>query len=76
MVRKLGGFTSRSSAAIDYIARCRWWSDLSYDFVTRPAYDDALLTGDAEFLRLVFQLMRHYSIDPARLIHALRIMTS
>jgi len=36
--------------------------DLSYDFVTRPAYDDALLTGDAEFLRLVFQLMRNYSI--------------
>jgi len=46
--------------------------DLSYDFVTRPAYDDALLTGMPEFLRLVFQLMRNYSIDPARLIHALQ----
>src|SRR2546429_252466 len=46
--------------------------DLSYDFVTRPAYDHALLTGDAEFLRLVFQLMREYRIDPGRLIHALQ----
>src|SRR2546430_1036224 len=46
--------------------------DLSYDFVTRPAYDEALLTGDAEFLRLVFQLMRSYDIDPGRLIHALQ----
>ena len=40
--------------------------DLSYDFVTRPAYDHALLSGDAGFLRLVFQLMRKYDIDPGR----------
>jgi trehalose synthase len=46
--------------------------DLSYDFVTRPAYDHALLTGDAGFLRLVFQLMRKYDVDPGRLIHALQ----
>src|SRR5262249_32613455 len=42
------------------------------DFVTRPAYDHALLSGDAEFLRLIFQLMRQYRIDPAGLIHALQ----
>ena len=48
------------------------FDDLSYDFVTRPAYDHALLTGDAEFLRLVFQLMRTYNIDSGRLIHALQ----
>ena len=47
-------------------------ADLSYDFVTRPAYEHALLTGDAEFLRLIFQLMRQYKIDPAGLIHALQ----
>src|SRR5262249_31267668 len=47
-------------------------ADLSYDFVTRPAYDHALLTGDTEFLRLIFRLMRQYQIDPAGLIHALQ----
>ena len=74
MVRKLGGFTFEELALpIDYMSEMSHGGpDLSYDFVTRPAYDDALLTGDAEFLRLVFQLMRHYSIDPARLIHALQ----
>jgi len=40
--------------------------------VTRPAYDHALLTGDAEFLRLIYRLMRQYGIDPGRLIHALQ----
>src|SRR6266850_803456 len=74
MVRKLGGFTFEELALpIDYMSEMSHGGpDLSYDFVTRPAYDDALLTGDAEFLRLVFQLMRNYSIDPARLIHALQ----
>jgi trehalose synthase len=74
MVRKLGGFTFEELALPldDMREMSRGGPDLSYDFVTRPAYEDALLTGDAEFLRLVFQLMRNYSIDPARLIHALQ----
>ena len=29
--------------------------DLSYDFVTRPAYQHALVTGDTEFLRLTLR---------------------
>jgi trehalose synthase len=74
MVRKLGGFTFEELALQldDMRAMSLGGPDLSYDFVTRPAYDDALLTGDARFLRLVFQLMRRYNIDPARLIHALQ----
>jgi trehalose synthase len=74
MVRKLGGFTFEELALpLDVMSEMsRGGPDLSYDFVTRPAYDAALLTGDAEFLRLVFQLMRSYNIDPARLIHALQ----
>jgi trehalose synthase len=74
MVRKLGGFTFEELALpLDYMREMsRGGPDLSYDFVTRPAYDDALLTGDAEFLRLVFALMRKYDIEPARLIHALQ----
>ena len=74
MVRKLDGFTFEELALPLDVMRemSRGGPDLSYDFVTRPAYDHALLTGDAEFLRLVFQLMRDYGIDPGRLIHALQ----
>jgi trehalose synthase len=74
MVRKLDGFTFEELALPLDVMResSRGGPDLSYDFVTRPAYDHAMLTGDAEFLRLVFQLMREYGIDPGRLIHALQ----
>jgi trehalose synthase len=74
MVRKLDGFTFEELALpLDLMREMsRGGPDLSYDFVTRPAYDQALLTGDAQFLRLVFQLMRRYDIDPGRLIHALQ----
>ena len=74
MVRKLDGFTFEELALpLDVMHEMsRGGPDLSYDFVTRPAYDHALLTGDAEFLRLVLQLMRKYGIDPGRLIHALQ----
>jgi len=74
MVRKLGGYTFQELAlAFDNVREAKnGGADLSYDFVTRPAYEQALLTGDAEFLRLIFQLMRQYDIDPAALIHALQ----
>jgi trehalose synthase len=72
--RKLGGYTFEELAApLDAMHKMlSGGPDLSYDFVTRPAYDDALLTGDAELLRLVYQLMRKYDVDPGRLIHALQ----
>jgi trehalose synthase len=74
MVRKLDGFTFEELALpLDVMKEMsRGGPDLSYDFVTRPAYDHALLTGDAEFLRLLFQLMKQYDVDPGRLIHALQ----
>jgi len=74
MVRKLGGFTFQELALAfaDVHDMSSGGADLSYDFVTRPAYEHALLTGDAEFLRLIFQLMRQYKIDSAGLIHALQ----
>jgi trehalose synthase len=74
MVRKLGGFTFQELAlAFDKVHdMSSGGADLSYDFVTRPAYEHALVTGDAQFLRLIFQLMRKYEIDPAGLIHALQ----
>jgi trehalose synthase len=74
MVRKLGGFTFQELALPldDLRVMSAGGPDLSYDFFTRPAYDHALLTGDAEFLRLIHQLMRKYDVDTAGLIHALQ----
>lgn len=72
--RKLGGYTFEELAApLDVMHRMlSGGPDLSYDFVTRPEYDDALLTGDAGVLRLVYQLMQQYHVDSGRLIHALQ----
>jgi trehalose synthase len=74
MVRKLGGFTFQELALpLDDLNRMTSGGpDLSYDFFTRPAYDHALLTGDAEFLRLVTQIMLQYNVDTGSLIHALQ----
>ncbi len=74
MVRKFGGFTFQElNLTIDDIAAMsQGGADLSYDFITRPAYHHALVTGDTEFLRLMLKTMRDYGIDPASLIHALQ----
>jgi trehalose synthase len=74
LVRKLGGFTFQelNLTLEDIQVMSLGGADLSYDFVTRPAYHHALVTGDAEFLRLMLGLQRRYQIDPASLIHALQ----
>jgi trehalose synthase len=74
MVRKLGAFTFQElNLTLEYLREMSLGgADLSYDFVTRPAYHHALVTGDTEFLRLMLNLMRQYEIDPAALIHALQ----
>ena len=74
LVRKLGGFTFQelNLTLEDLKAMSQGGADLSYDFVTRPAYHHALVTGDAEFLRLMLALQKSYQIDPAGLIHALQ----
>ncbi|MBK8462269.1 MAG: maltose alpha-D-glucosyltransferase [Nigerium sp.] len=74
MVRKVGGFTFqefnlgmediRNTGAVG--------PDLSYDFVTRPAYQFALVTGDTEFLRLALRESLALGIDQASLVHALQ----
>ena len=46
--------------------------DLSYDFVTRPAYQVALCTGDTEFLRLTLREALALGLDQASLVHALQ----
>jgi trehalose synthase len=74
MVRKLGGFTFQelNLTLEDIKAMSQGGPDLTYDFVTRPAYEHALVTGNAEFLRLMLGLERKYAIDPGGLIHALQ----
>ena len=57
MVRKVGGFTFQElNLTIDDIkTMAEAGADLSYDFVNRPAYHHALVTGDTEFLRLTLR---------------------
>lgn len=74
LVRKIGGFTFQElNLTVDDIAMMsRGGADLSYDFVTRPAYHVALVTGDTEFLRLMLREMHSADVDPASLVHALQ----
>ncbi len=74
MVRKAGGFTFQElNLSVDDIAAISYnGADLSYDFITRPAYYHALVARDTEFLRLMLRTLHDYNIDPASLIHALQ----
>jgi trehalose synthase len=74
LVRKLGGYTFQelNLTLEDIKAMSQGGADLSYDFISRPAYQHALVTGDASFLRLMLDLQRAYHIDPAGLIHGLQ----
>jgi trehalose synthase len=74
MVRKVGGFTFQElNLTIDDIkSSAERGADLSYDFVTRPAYHHAMATGDTEFLRLTLNLAVKHGVEPASLVHALQ----
>ena len=74
MIRKMGGFSFQElNLAMDDIKQMgESGADLSYDFVTRPAYHHALVTGDTEFLRLALRESARLGIDPASLVHALQ----
>ncbi|HJE51922.1 MAG TPA: maltose alpha-D-glucosyltransferase, partial [Tessaracoccus flavescens] len=74
MVRKVGGFTFQElNLAMDDILRTgAVGPDLSYDFITRPAAQVALCTGDTEFLRLVLREAQDLGIDQASLVHAMQ----
>ena len=74
MVRKLGGFSFQelNLTVDDIAAMSNGGPDLAYDFVTRPACQHALVTGNAEFLRLMLHELRAAHVEPAYLIHALQ----
>jgi trehalose synthase len=74
MVRKLGGFSFQelNLTVDDIAAMSHGGADLAYDFVTRPACQHALVTGDVAFLRLMLREMQSHDVEPAYLIHALQ----
>lgn len=74
MIRKAGAFSFQelNLTVDDIAAMSKGGADLSYDFITRPAYHHALLTGDTEFLRLMLRTVHDHGIDPASLIHAMQ----
>lgn len=74
MVRKIGGFTFQElNLSIDDIkAMSIDGADLSYDFITRPAYHHALAQGDASFLKLCLREALDLGVDSASLVHALQ----
>jgi trehalose synthase len=74
LVRKFGGFTFQElNLTFEDICKFSvYGADLSYDFVTRPAYCHAIITRDASFLRLTLNMMHRYGIKPNSLIHALQ----
>ncbi|WP_181704954.1 maltose alpha-D-glucosyltransferase [Chthonobacter rhizosphaerae] len=74
MVRKAGAFSFQelNLTVDDIAAMSKGGADLSYDFITRPAYHHAILTRDTEFLRLMLRTVLDYGIDPASLIHAMQ----
>ena len=58
MIRKVGGFSFQElNLTIDDIKMTsESGPDLSYDFITRPAYHYALVTADTELLRLTLRM--------------------
>ena len=74
MVRKVGGFTFQelNLAINDIKDTATRGADLSYDFVNRPAYHHALVTGDTEFLQLTLNAALQRGLQPVSLVHALQ----
>ncbi|WP_166186251.1 maltose alpha-D-glucosyltransferase [Paenarthrobacter ureafaciens] len=74
MIRKVGGFSFQElNLTIDDIkAQSEAGADLSYDFITRPAYHYSLVMADTEFLRLTLRLAMEIGVDQASLVHALQ----
>ncbi len=71
---KYGGFTYQelNLSINDMKTMLQLGSDFSYDFITRTAYVHALISEDADFLRLNLALMNKAKISPIRFIHALQ----
>ncbi len=74
LVRKLGGrsFQELNLTLADTKRFMHDGADFSYDFITRPGIQHALLTGDARLLETMINLMIDNGIDSRRLIHGMQ----
>lgn len=74
LIRKLGGWSFQElNLTLDAIAAfSEYGADLAYDFITRPAVQHAMLTGDTTFLRFMYGLMQQYNLTPNTLIHGMQ----
>ncbi len=72
--RRLGGFSfEEKNLTVGDIAKSgEFGPDLAYDFITRPACQHALMTGNVELLEFMFAEMKRFHIKPGMLVHALQ----
>jgi trehalose synthase len=63
LVRKAGGFTFQelNLTVDDIYEMSQGGADLSYDFITRPACQHALVTANTTFLRLMYRITKNVS---------------
>lgn len=74
LTRKLGGYSAlRVDASLEACKTLQ--TDLIYDRFTRPALLHALLTEDAEALRLIYRTFLQENIQPRIFVHELQSYT-
>lgn len=70
-IRKIGGFSaSNTDGTITSLQKTT--TDLTYDIATRPALLHALVTQDAEALRMIYHIFLQAKIDTKKLVHVLQ----
>lgn len=74
LIRKLGGF-SFQEVNLGYLAIKAYLengADLSYDFSSRSALINAFIYQNTDLLRINYNLMGQYRLQPVHLVHALQ----
>ncbi|WP_367607995.1 alpha-amylase family glycosyl hydrolase [Legionella sp. W05-934-2] len=74
MIRKWGGYSFQElNLSVEKMKQfMEHGADFSYDFITRPAIEHAVLTGDARLLNTMMQQLIKAHIDVRRLEHGLQ----
>ncbi len=70
-LRKIGSYSAvTTDGTVEALAKAS--ADLAYDAATRPALLHAILTEDAEALRMIYRLFFELGIESKRLVHVLQ----
>lgn len=70
-IRKIGAYSAvTTTGSLDSMKNVS--SDLLYDAVTKPALLHAMITEDAEALRMIYRILLHSKIENNRLVHVLQ----